>query len=53
MASACIHFSRTLGPPSLITSVRSSRSLGITMYEIVVGRTPFEKDNSEEFLTKE
>jgi serine/threonine protein kinase len=28
-------------------------SLGITMYEIVIGRTPFEKDTTEEFLSKE
>ncbi|KAH9812598.1 kinase-like domain-containing protein [Melampsora americana] len=28
-------------------------SLGITMYEVVVGRTPFESDDHEEFLTKE
>ena len=28
-------------------------SLGVSMYEICVGRTPFEADSSEEFLTKE
>jgi serine/threonine protein kinase len=28
-------------------------SLGITMYEIVIGRTPFEKDTTEEFLSRE
>jgi serine/threonine protein kinase len=28
-------------------------SLGVTAYECVVGRTPFEKDETEEFLNKE
>ncbi|KAK4056431.1 hypothetical protein OIO90_002574 [Microbotryomycetes sp. JL221] len=28
-------------------------ALGVTLYEIVVGRTPFEKHDKEEFLTKE
>jgi serine/threonine protein kinase len=28
-------------------------SLGVTCYEIRVGRTPFEQDTTEEFLTKE
>ncbi|KAL8279852.1 hypothetical protein RQP46_007702 [Phenoliferia psychrophenolica] len=28
-------------------------ALGVTMYEIVVGRTPFEKSESEEFLTRD
>ena len=28
-------------------------ALGVTMYEVVVGRTPFEKDESEEFLNRE
>lgn len=29
------------------------RSLGITMFEIIIGRTPFEKNVTEEFLTPE
>lgn len=29
------------------------RSLGVTFYEVVIGRTPFEKDNIEEFVTPE
>ncbi|KAI5481803.1 hypothetical protein MNV49_000080 [Pseudohyphozyma bogoriensis] len=28
-------------------------ALGVTMYEIVVGRTPFEKNDAEEFLTRD
>lgn len=28
-------------------------ALGVTMYEIVVGRTPFEKTDAEEFLTRD
>lgn len=28
-------------------------ALGVTMYEIVVGRTPFEKDTEEAFLEAE
>lgn len=28
-------------------------ALGVTMYEIVVGRTPFEEHEAEEFLTRD
>lgn len=28
-------------------------AVGVTMYEVAVGRTPFEKDETEEFLTPE